>query len=363
MVDIADPAAPALVTTLSLPGETAGVLVVGDLAYVANSQLGLQIIDIATIGAPVLAGAVAVTGPARSVAVSATLAVVAADWGGLYTVDVSDAAAPQVVGFLDTPGTPVDVTISGSTAYVAAAGGPLRGRHRHPEPPARGHGRCRQVKRWCLAVLDDIILVAASSGGLVVVDPGAGPDPAVIGLLETVGQTSGRHVAGLAYLASGGNLQIVDAADPAAPATVGSLHLSGLPRDVAIADGFVCLALGPAGLATVYQHCPTVTAVEPAELSPSVSILTLQGVRPNPFNPATSIGFELTEPAVVSVRVFDAAGRLVRALASGRPLAAGRHDLTWNGRDDRGRRVGSGVYFLQVRGGDEERIGRAVLVK
>ncbi|MCB1182646.1 endonuclease/exonuclease/phosphatase family protein [bacterium] len=70
---------------------------------------------------------------------------------------------------------------------------------------------------------------------------------------------------------------------------------------------------------------------------------------PNPFNPSTRLFFELAAPATVELRVYDARGALVRRLDAG-ALAAGVHDVTWDGADDAGRPVASGVYHVQLRG-------------
>jgi flagellar hook assembly protein FlgD len=65
---------------------------------------------------------------------------------------------------------------------------------------------------------------------------------------------------------------------------------------------------------------------------------------PNPFNPRTSIQFDLSQPASrVSLRIYDLSGRLVATLAQG-DLPAGRHSVIWAGDDDRGRSVASGIY-------------------
>ncbi len=73
--------------------------------------------------------------------------------------------------------------------------------------------------------------------------------------------------------------------------------------------------------------------------------------RPNPFNPKTELRFELDRAGAVSLVVFDLAGRRVRRLVDG-SLDAGRHRRIWDGRDDRGETVGSGVYLarLETRG-------------
>ncbi|HKW14149.1 MAG TPA: FlgD immunoglobulin-like domain containing protein [Candidatus Krumholzibacteria bacterium] len=69
---------------------------------------------------------------------------------------------------------------------------------------------------------------------------------------------------------------------------------------------------------------------------------------PNPFNPRTTVQFQLASAATVRVDVYDASGRLIRTLLDGaRP--AGRHSLEWDGTDHAGRGVASGVYFARLR--------------
>ncbi|HEU4725894.1 MAG TPA: S8 family serine peptidase [Candidatus Eisenbacteria bacterium] len=88
------------------------------------------------------------------------------------------------------------------------------------------------------------------------------------------------------------------------------------------------------------------TAVETADDVPRARF-ALSNAAPNPFNPSTSTTLDLPSEGRVSVRVHDVSGRRVRGLAEGsRP--AGRHRVTWDGRDDRGLSVASGVYYLVV---------------
>jgi hypothetical protein len=76
----------------------------------------------------------------------------------------------------------------------------------------------------------------------------------------------------------------------------------------------------------------------------------LIGNSPNPFNPETSISYSLAENRRVSLVVYNALGQKVRTLVNG-PLAAGKHMTRWDGRDDAGRSVSSGVYFCAMRAG------------
>lgn len=73
---------------------------------------------------------------------------------------------------------------------------------------------------------------------------------------------------------------------------------------------------------------------------------------PNPFNPSTSIEFTLPSAERVSLTVFDITGRKVRDLVSG-PLSAGSHTVSWDGRDENGREISSGVYIARIIAGQE----------
>lgn len=72
-------------------------------------------------------------------------------------------------------------------------------------------------------------------------------------------------------------------------------------------------------------------------------------VHPNPFNPTTTVEFEMRVGGATSLAVFNLRGELVRTLLGSVELPAGRHAATWNGTDDHGRMVASGVYFVRLR--------------
>jgi hypothetical protein len=71
---------------------------------------------------------------------------------------------------------------------------------------------------------------------------------------------------------------------------------------------------------------------------------------PNPFNPTTTISFALAEPGRVTLRVYDAAGALVRTLVD-ESLPADRHSVVWDGRNAQGSPVASGVYVYRLTAG------------
>ena len=68
---------------------------------------------------------------------------------------------------------------------------------------------------------------------------------------------------------------------------------------------------------------------------------------PNPFNPVTTVGYHLPSESRVTIRVFDVTGRVVTTLVDG-VVEPGRHTVVWNGTNEHGESVGSGVYFCTM---------------
>ncbi len=106
----------------------------------------------------------------------------------------------------------------------------------------------------------------------------------------------------------------------------------------------------------------TVIGVAEESAPGAASALVLEPNHPNPFNPSTVIPFAIEEPAVTTLRIYDVGGRAVRTLLEG-PLAPGRHELAWDGRDHRGAVVPSGVYFARLSTGRGIRTQKMVLTR
>ena len=97
--------------------------------------------------------------------------------------------------------------------------------------------------------------------------------------------------------------------------------------------------------------------------NPLPDSFALHPAQPNPFNPRTSIAFDLPAAGSVRLQIFDVSGRLIRTLVSAEQLAAGRNEYTWDGRDDGGREVASGVYFSHLVAGEFRATQRMALVR
>jgi hypothetical protein len=99
---------------------------------------------------------------------------------------------------------------------------------------------------------------------------------------------------------------------------------------------------------------------DPMPASPRVTALG-QNI-PNPFNPTTTIHFDLAEHGAVSLRVYDVAGRLVRTLVD-EVRAPGHHAVIWNAMDDSGKRLASGIYFYRLQAGVFDATRKLVLLQ
>nr|MDA3813357.1 T9SS type A sorting domain-containing protein [Candidatus Cloacimonadota bacterium] len=70
----------------------------------------------------------------------------------------------------------------------------------------------------------------------------------------------------------------------------------------------------------------------------------LTGNYPNPFNPTTNVNFSLKADSKVSLIIYNVRGHKVKTLVADN-MQAGYHSIVWDGRDDNGKSVSSGIYF------------------
>lgn len=83
---------------------------------------------------------------------------------------------------------------------------------------------------------------------------------------------------------------------------------------------------------------------------------------PNPFNPSTTFDFALPTKADVQINVFNVLGQKVATLAD-KEYAAGTYQVTWDGTNDRGEHIASGVYFYTMKAGDYTQTRKLMMVK
>lgn len=162
--------------------------------------------------------------------------------------------------------------------------------------------------------------------------------------------------------------RVFDVSNPANPVLLDEYDTNN--RMYEYYDGaFGVYAFSPSGLVFVsdWDKGLFIFAIElstPASgrIPVSEPALVLHPNSPNPFNPTTTITFELRRETPVRLQIFDASGRPVRTLLDDAP-GPGTHEVVWDGRDDSGRSVVSGVYFFRAKAGGESQSRRMILVK
>ena len=132
--------------------------------------------------------------------------------------------------------------------------------------------------------------------------------------------------------------------------TVRFMALADEPGVIEIANGVVVNS----------AHFGIPMTVEKAPSLPSVAALHQN--YPNPFNPSTEIRFDIPTARDVQLRIYNQLGQTVRTLVDNR-MKAGTYALEWDGQDQMGRSVASGVYFYNLEAGDFNQIRKMTLVK
>jgi hypothetical protein len=120
---------------------------------------------------------------------------------------------------------------------------------------------------------------------------------------------------------------------------IAKIHLRG--------DGAVSVSLAEAEVRDLDNRAFEIEGTAGYE-GPEIPVADALGQNfPNPFNPATTVAFDLARPAVVRIGIYDVSGRLVRTLVDG-SVPAGRHEIAWNGVNNAGIGVPSGLYFYRM---------------
>ena len=123
-----------------------------------------------------------------------------------------------------------------------------------------------------------------------------------------------------------------------------------------------CIAADSAGLqdSTSWNFILTAVKIDDGAIPREFSLTQNY---PNPFNPSTTVRFDLPREATVAVEIYNILGARVRTLLKGERFGAGSHAMTWDGRDESGSIVPSGVYLYRMVAGDFQAWHKMMLVK
>ncbi len=135
-----------------------------------------------------------------------------------------------------------------------------------------------------------------------------------------------------------------------------------------IATCMACHGTGPLNRVVSKMECtqchgtnPHPTMVE--QVRGTVEAYALSQNYPNPFNPSTQMEFSIPQPETVTLAVFDVHGRLIKNLVVGEKYEQGRFRVRWDGTNDAGVRVASGIYFARLSAGTFSAARKMNLVK
>ncbi|MBU1706282.1 T9SS type A sorting domain-containing protein, partial [bacterium] len=297
------------------PGNAWSVAVSGNYAYVADSHDGLRVINITNPASPFEEGFYDTPGSAQGVAVSGNYAYVANEYVGLRIINITNPASPYEEGYYVSQGIAKGVAVSGNHAYVAAG-----------------------------------------SRGLRVVNVTNPAAPYGEGFYNMPGYAYGVAISGsYAFVVDGEHgLRVLDIANPASPVEVGFYEKPGRAMGVAVVGSIAYVAdyisLG------IYDCSEAVSAAEHTQ--PYIpDRIALEPCYPNPFNPSTTIRYNVAVPSRVQLTVYNLLGQEVARLVDGRQLA-GFHSITWNAGS-----LPSGLYLCRMEAAEFMQTRKLVLMK
>jgi len=359
--DISDPTDPQRVGWTSTDGNSQGMVVRGDQLFLSDGFSGLKIFDVGDPKQPTLIGAGGETGYTHHVAVAGDYAYLPdAGWdlgrdrsGLLRVYDVSDPTHPTEVALLYFPGDPGKILLSGDTIVMAT--------EQHlaiidisapTNPTLRWLGDIAHFP-WGTALAGDYVWLCEFHWGVEVV------------------QVFDRFVDPEANV--GQSLTLSKLGEPAEYVRLTSAQVGTIAWELSADGGGSWQSIVPDGHWLHLAHpgddlrWRATLLYDESGLNPTVDelvlewagdvtsaagapppVLALRAPQPNPFNPATTIRFDVPAGAAfLRLTVHDPRGRHVRTLARG-ALPAGPHAVTWDGRDEGGRRLASGVYTARL---------------
>lgn len=340
------------------------------VAMTIYPNAGLKLVDVSNPAQPVLVGSLAIYYDIYDVALTTTYAYVIQggegpgySWSELLIVDVTDPTAPTLVDDLILPQRTVAVTVADGLLY---AGGYYPQLHTYTlADPVAPKFVATVPTPWISAsivVRDGLLLTCGPSIGVLSL-----ADPLAPQLLSTVSMPwDVQNVdmrGGTVYAAAlRGGLQVIDLLDPVHPVLIGQANGPWGARAIGLLGDLV-LVTGNTGLLAYPLQCPATVGIEQVEtVEPVRDVVAGLTVRPNPFNPRTTVAFDLPRPGHASVAVFDLRGRLIRSLVDG-VEAAGTHEVVWDGCDARGQAVAAGTYLLRLESEAAVRSTKILLVR
>ncbi len=245
------------VGSVDTPGTANDIAIVGDYAYVADRESGLQVIDISTPITPTIVGSLDFPETALSIEVFGDYAYVPSYKNRLQIIDIHNPTTPTIVGKI-TIGLGYDIAIAGAFAYLADGDVGLRVIDIYTPfaPSTVGIFRTSSIANG-VAISENYAYVATNYAGLQIIDISVSANPRLVGSVDTSNDPLGVDIGvGIsdtyAYLTNTERgLQVIDISNPTAPTIVGSVNTPGVAQRVAIEGNYAYVADGDSGLQVI----------------------------------------------------------------------------------------------------------------
>ena len=291
--------------------------------------------------------------------------------------DTEGSGFPVPSWTLPLPFSPTDIAVLDDLLFVDAGGGLLAYRIEDGIPTTELGLFIHlfddfAVRSWWNTV--DVIYLARGTSGLELwrCDDGVVTDTEPYAVLDDLdARTVQCSGAGLYVQNGAGGLRVYDISDPGSPILAADFDLTGpTAADSVLVQPLVSdydLIVGGGGTSRARIFKNLFAGVVPNEPGapdgdPVPTALVLSAAYPNPFNPSTTLSFDLPTPERVLLTVHDARGRLVDTVFEG-VKPAGRHTFPWLGRDGDGRALPSGVYLATLQTADQTRSVKLTLAR
>jgi hypothetical protein len=230
-----------------------------------------------------------------------------------------------------------------------------------PNNPAFVGGSDTPGKAYAICIQDTLAYIADGTGGLRLIGVSDPTHPNPVG---NYSGTNARDVFvqdSLAYVVDQNwGLKVIRVTDPANPELVTSHDTPGHGLGVFVAGEHVYVADQYSLILLTNPYYSVVREIDEGEMRPSDFILFQN--YPNPFNPSTNIEFVLPRTGQVKIEIFNVLGQRVRILVD-EYLKPGHKLANWDGRDNSGAEVSSGIYFYRLQAGEFTEAKSMLLLK
>jgi hypothetical protein len=353
IIDVTTQSQPTLLSTLPMGGESRGVVVAGNYAYVAAMDGGVYLVNVTDPANPAKVDSFR-TSRARGIAMSGNYVYVATRDSGLVVLNITNPASPAWIA-----------TVRGIDVENVAAAGNVVGTSFYSSirfydvtdpanPVAKGSTPSLRIGNEGFAI-DGTYAYVPDGDSLKVFSIADLMAPTLVSRIRTGGYGYTAAVAGnYCYVASeASGVRAIDITNPASPTEAG--FYDGVPQSRGLtADGGAVYVAEKLDGISVYRN-ELVTSVAGTEQVPGK--FTLVQNYPNPFNPATTIVMELSERAFVTLEVCNLLGQRV-ALLVNKQLPAGSYTVPFNGSA-----LSSGVYLYRMQANGFTSVQKMMLLK